>query len=705
MKRFILFFIILLMFTLLCADEFMQPLNNKIPIYTQPTAPQEYQGLRDRPAWSFITTPTGLISSYYDYMPGSYNSFPLRVQPDEQGLYVVFHGRETAASTRRVYFAYIDATGTVLNVATIGTEDIHQGYAGIGIDPVTADPMVSWHDTYTGGPIEWKCVFTYDLYHLGSPGLWKSPFTLIDETITTPFADDNFIWPYVWVGPSPEPDKRRVYVVARNKVSHQGSGNPSENELIGYADFNVSDLNAQSELDWTWQTIPELDGWNQGTPEEIRPNQAFTISDDGQVVFIGYSSTGGSSAIGDQLYVFYNDNYGEGGFEHIAVTAEWDIENPLNQDGTPRFPDENGQPHDLYMEPYLCNHANGIFTHDNTKIQWLGNMNMMIRPDQWYPDLLLMYLKLYTYDIATQEFTFQDFVDLPGVNPTDNTPVLPWDIDEDGVVDNFDPDGYVEWVPGHPIYFDVSDMMFHENTNKLTKNDDKNWLAAVWMDGVKNRYAVLGYGYPGWETYAELKIALSADNGENWSEPITMNAKADDDNYVLEFDGMKPCYFYPSDKIIDLGDDHGKLDIFFYNDNSFGSYSSPGGHGSNDGGTITYMSLDLDFSELPSHAQPNIVTLVPVRLHQNYPNPFNPETTIAYSLQEPANVTLEIFNMKGQKVRTLINAYQQAGNHNIVWNAKDSNNHEVSSGVYFYKLVSESNFGDYTSSKKMLFLK
>jgi hypothetical protein len=200
------------MFAFLCADEFMQPLNNKIPLYTQPSTLQEYQGLRDIPAWSFITTPTGLISSYYDYMPGSYNSFPLRVQPDEQGLYVVFHGRETAASTRRVYFAYIDATGTVLNVATIGTEDIHQGYAGIGIDPVTADPMVSWHENNPGGAIPHKCVFTYDLYHLGSPGLWKSPFTLIDETITTPYADDDFIWPYVWVGPSPEPDKRRVYV-------------------------------------------------------------------------------------------------------------------------------------------------------------------------------------------------------------------------------------------------------------------------------------------------------------------------------------------------------------------------------------------------------------------------------------------------------------------------------------------------------------
>ena len=116
------------------------------------------------------------------------------------------------------------------------------------------------------------------------------------------------------------------------------------------------------------------------------------------------------------------------------------------------------------------------------------------------------------------------------------------------------------------------------------------------------------------------------------------------------------------------------------------------------------MSLDLDFSDL-SYTQPSIVTPVPIRLHQNYPNPFNPETTISYSLNNPANVTLEIYNMKGQKVRTLINAYQQAGNHNLVWDAKDSNDQEVSSGVYFYKLVSEGNFGEYISSKKMIFLK
>ncbi len=73
----------------------------------------------------------------------------------------------------------------------------------------------------------------------------------------------------------------------------------------------------------------------------------------------------------------------------------------------------------------------------------------------------------------------------------------------------------------------------------------------------------------------------------------------------------------------------------------------------------------------------------------NYPNPFNPETNISYSIPEDANVEISIYNIKGQKVKTLLNEQVLKGNHNVIWNGVDDNNRSVGSGVYFYKLKAD----------------
>ena len=70
----------------------------------------------------------------------------------------------------------------------------------------------------------------------------------------------------------------------------------------------------------------------------------------------------------------------------------------------------------------------------------------------------------------------------------------------------------------------------------------------------------------------------------------------------------------------------------------------------------------------------------------NYPNPFNPETTISYTVPKDADVEISIYNIKGQKVKTILNEKVLKGNHSIIWNGVDSSNKPVSSGVYFYKL-------------------
>jgi len=87
----------------------------------------------------------------------------------------------------------------------------------------------------------------------------------------------------------------------------------------------------------------------------------------------------------------------------------------------------------------------------------------------------------------------------------------------------------------------------------------------------------------------------------------------------------------------------------------------------------------------------------------NYPNPFNPSTTISFEISNEQNeqIKLEIYNLKGQKIKQLISDQLSAGQHSIVWNGTDDNDKPVSSGIYFYKLES----GSTSQTKKMILMK
>ncbi len=88
-------------------------------------------------------------------------------------------------------------------------------------------------------------------------------------------------------------------------------------------------------------------------------------------------------------------------------------------------------------------------------------------------------------------------------------------------------------------------------------------------------------------------------------------------------------------------------------------------------------------------------------LSKNYPNPFNPTTTILFSLPEEMKIDLSIYNIRGQKVRTLYKGKAGSGQHTVIWNGKDNNEKPVSSGIYFYKLET----GGKGKVRKMLLLK
>jgi hypothetical protein len=88
-------------------------------------------------------------------------------------------------------------------------------------------------------------------------------------------------------------------------------------------------------------------------------------------------------------------------------------------------------------------------------------------------------------------------------------------------------------------------------------------------------------------------------------------------------------------------------------------------------------------------------------LFQNYPNPFNPETVIRYALPENCYVELAIYNILGQKVKTLVNQYQNAGYKMVLWNGRDDKGNEIASGVYFCKIRTPR----YSETKKMVSLR
>lgn len=88
-------------------------------------------------------------------------------------------------------------------------------------------------------------------------------------------------------------------------------------------------------------------------------------------------------------------------------------------------------------------------------------------------------------------------------------------------------------------------------------------------------------------------------------------------------------------------------------------------------------------------------------LSQNHPNPFNPETEISYYLPVDAHVNLSIYNILGQKVKTLVDGFETAGWKNSRWDGRDEKGIEITSGVYFYKICA----GGFVEIKKMIMLK
>ena len=88
-------------------------------------------------------------------------------------------------------------------------------------------------------------------------------------------------------------------------------------------------------------------------------------------------------------------------------------------------------------------------------------------------------------------------------------------------------------------------------------------------------------------------------------------------------------------------------------------------------------------------------------MFQNYPNPINPSTTITFAVPEASEVTLAIYNLRGQLIQTLVAGAVTAGRHNVVWDGTNFRGAKVASGIYLYKLQAK----DFVTARKLVFTK
>jgi hypothetical protein len=124
------------------------------------------------------------------------------------------------------------------------------------------------------------------------------------------------------------------------------------------------------------------------------------------------------------------------------------------------------------------------------------------------------------------------------------------------------------------------------------------------------------------------------------------------------------------------------------------------------GGGDVFLVDEIKVYEVPggpSAIDPGELTIAPSEfaLGENYPNPFNPETTIEFSLNKADDVTLKIYSITGQLVRTLVNSAMEVGTHQVKFNGQDDFGNMLSSGVYFYQLQSAGQI----ATNKMILMK
>jgi immune inhibitor A len=161
----------------------------------------------------------------------------------------------------------------------------------------------------------------------------------------------------------------------------------------------------------------------------------------------------------------------------------------------------------------------------------------------------------------------------------------------------------------------------------------------------------------------------------------------------------KSIFFDEKGNLYGISSSTDAIDKFLLIDQSTGRATIVGSTGLSGLTGLAYMP-----GQITDVKENNEVVPYKFTLSQNYPNPFNPSTVIKYSVPKSGKVTLTVYNLLGQVVKTLINNSVVPGNYQAVWNAENSAGRKVSSGAYFYELKFDADNGNSFSDKKKMIL-
>jgi len=281
----------------------------------------------------------------------------------------------------------------------------------------------------------------------------------------------------------------------------------------------------------------------------------------------------------------------------------------------------------------------GQLINENGEIQWEENGKQLIDYDNDQSVISM------TYDSGYFYLSWRDARIDPGA--------------QDVAIQKFDMNGDSVW--GEPAPFVISDDTIQDNPTMIKVGEN---LLVAW----ENDYSDVG---------ADVHVQLV--NGESgnttWSSEGEVMSSAEKRQVLARLVPFDDVY-------------------------AFAAWSDGRSSGKEEIKGVYAQKIDTTFGTYAG--DPSIVPTGHLQLHANFPNPFNPETTISFDMNRNDRVTLKVFNVRGQLVRTLIDdEYLERGRYQQVWNGTDNSERSVGSGVYFYKLSG----ADTEQTRKMLLLK
>jgi len=206
------------------------------------------------------------------------------------------------------------------------------------------------------------------------------------------------------------------------------------------------------------------------------------------------------------------------------------------------------------------------------------------------------------------------------------------------------------------------------NVSGYTELEVEFWFYAVSMDNSNEDFWLQYYDGSTWHTVETWARSIDFDNGLFYNEVVTISSSS---------------YNFPANaKLRFMCDASGNRDDVYIDEIEWRGMSGTAAFGGPSGQLVAGAPKAFES-------------------FQNYPNPFNAATSISFALPEDAQVTLEVYNVLGQRVRKLVDDYLPAGKHTVHFDARNEHGEDLASGIYFYRLQT-----DHTvATKKMILLK